>query len=279
MILCLPDEASREAVSLIENEAVKVIDASTAFRVAEGWTYGFAEMSKTQRAKIAAATRISNPGCYPTGFIALVRPLIEVGLVPRGWQFFCNAVSGYSGGGKAMIAEFEDEAAPGYTRAPYRIMRWRKSTSTCRKCRCRPAFRARDLRAERGALLQGHDRRGSAGADGAAEGPKLADVHGALADAYAGERFVRVASLDEAAALKTLVPKGSMAQMSSSFSCSAMMAKRGWLRCSTISARARAGLRCKTSIWRWGWTRARGFRAGARRGTARECLGDRFRRS
>ena len=79
VILCLPDDAAREAVALIENDAVKVIDASTAHRVAPDWTYGFPEMAKDQRAKIAASKRVSNPGCYPTGFIALVRPLVESG--------------------------------------------------------------------------------------------------------------------------------------------------------------------------------------------------------
>src|SRR5262249_10664871 len=115
------DDAAREAVGLIENPDVRVIDASTAHRVAPDWVYGFPEMAPGQRAKIAAAKRVSNPGCYPTGFIALVRPLIEAGLAPRGWQFYCNAVSGYSGGGKTMIAEFEDERAPNYTRAPVRL--------------------------------------------------------------------------------------------------------------------------------------------------------------
>src|SRR5690606_31140041 len=110
-----------EAVAMIENDRVKVIDASTAHRVAPDWTYGFAEMARDQRAKIAASRRISNPGCYPTGFIALVRPLVEAGVVPRDWPVSVNAVSGYSGGGKSMIAEFEDESAPNYTRAPFRI--------------------------------------------------------------------------------------------------------------------------------------------------------------
>src|SRR5689334_14977214 len=120
-ILCLPDDGAREAVELIDNPDVRVIDASTAHRTAPDWVYGFAEMAKGQRAKIAAAKRVSNPGCYPTGFIGLVRPLIEAGLVPRDWPLSVNAVSGYSGGGKAMIAEFEDNSDPSFTRVPYRI--------------------------------------------------------------------------------------------------------------------------------------------------------------
>jgi N-acetyl-gamma-glutamyl-phosphate reductase len=121
VILCLPDDAAREAVSLIDNPAVKVIDASTAHRVAEGWTYGFAELEPGQRQALSTATRISNPGCYPTGFLALVRPLVRAGLVPADWPFTVNATSGYSGGGKSMIAAFEDPASPDATDTAFRI--------------------------------------------------------------------------------------------------------------------------------------------------------------
>lgn len=121
VILCLPDEAAREAVALIENPRVKVIDASTAHRIAEGWTYGFAELEPGQRQALFGATRISNPGCYPTGFLALVRPLVRAGLVPANWAFSVNATSGYSGGGKAMIAAFEDETSPDATETAFHI--------------------------------------------------------------------------------------------------------------------------------------------------------------
>jgi N-acetyl-gamma-glutamyl-phosphate reductase len=105
-ILCLPDDAAREAVALVTNPKTKIIDASTAHRVAPDWAYGFAEMASGQRAKIAASTRISNPGCYPTGFIALVAPLVRAGLLPEDYPLTVNAVSGYSGGGKGLIEEF-----------------------------------------------------------------------------------------------------------------------------------------------------------------------------
>jgi len=107
VILCLPDEASREAVALIDNARTRVIDASSAHRVAAGWTYGFPELPG-QADKVATAMRVSNPGCYPTGFLALVAPLVAAGLIPADLPLSVNATSGYSGGGKAMIAAFEN---------------------------------------------------------------------------------------------------------------------------------------------------------------------------
>ncbi len=108
-ILCLPDDAARDAVGLIESNETRVIDASTAHRTAPGWTYGFPEMATDQTEAIRASIRVANPGCYPTAAIALVRPLVEAGLVPRDFPVTINAVSGYSGGGKALIARFESE--------------------------------------------------------------------------------------------------------------------------------------------------------------------------
>jgi N-acetyl-gamma-glutamyl-phosphate reductase len=106
-ILCLPDEAAREAVAWLDNDRTRVIDASTAHRVATGWTYGFPEV--VGHTAVAQAMRVSNPGCYSTGFIALVAPLVRAGLLPADWPYTCHAVSGYSGGGKALIARFEDD--------------------------------------------------------------------------------------------------------------------------------------------------------------------------
>jgi N-acetyl-gamma-glutamyl-phosphate reductase len=104
-ILCLPDEAAKDAVRLADGAATRIIDASSAHRVAEGWTYGFAEL--VGHDKIATAQFVSNPGCYPTGFLALVAPLVRAGLLPADWPYTVNAVSGYSGGGNALIERFE----------------------------------------------------------------------------------------------------------------------------------------------------------------------------
>jgi N-acetyl-gamma-glutamyl-phosphate reductase len=120
VILCLPDDAAREAVALIENPDVRVIDASTAHRTAPGWTYGFAELEADQRTRIAASKRVSNPGCWATGFVALVRPLVRAGVLPADFPVTTNGVSGYSGGGKAMIAEFENKDSPNYTQTVVR---------------------------------------------------------------------------------------------------------------------------------------------------------------
>ncbi|MES2493956.1 MAG: N-acetyl-gamma-glutamyl-phosphate reductase [Pseudomonadota bacterium] len=105
VILCLPDDAAVAAVAMIQNKTTRVIDASTAHRVAAGWIYGFPEV--VGRAAVAGATRVANPGCYPTGFIGLVAPLVRAGLLPADWAYSCNAVSGYSGGGKPLIERFE----------------------------------------------------------------------------------------------------------------------------------------------------------------------------
>ena len=106
-VLCLPDSAARESVSLIDNPAVRVLDASTAHRVDADWVYGFAELTPSQRSEIRRARRVSNPGCYPTGFIALVRPLVDAGLLSATQALSVNAVSGYSGGGRPLIERFE----------------------------------------------------------------------------------------------------------------------------------------------------------------------------
>jgi len=112
VILCLPDEASRESVNLIQNDQTKVIDSSTAFRTADGWTYGIPELNKQQRDRIKNAKRLSNPGCHATGFIMALYPLIQEHIVPQDYPVFAQSVTGYSGGGKKLIAVYESGETP-----------------------------------------------------------------------------------------------------------------------------------------------------------------------
>jgi N-acetyl-gamma-glutamyl-phosphate reductase len=117
VVLCLPDAAAKDAVVLIESlaeEAPKIVDGSTAHRVADGWVYGFPELDKSQTAAVRQARRVTNPGCYPTGAIALLRPLVEADLIPADYPLSVNAVSGYSGGGRSMIEAYEAGDAPAF---------------------------------------------------------------------------------------------------------------------------------------------------------------------
>ncbi len=191
VILCLPDDAAREAVALIENDTTKVIDASTAYRTAPGWTYGFAEIEPTRRAEIAASTRISNPGCYPTGFLALVRPLVRAGIIPANLGLSVNAASGYSGGGKAMIAAFEQADAPDATDTGFRIYGLSLAHKHVPEMQGHaglvhpPIFQPAVARSYRGMLVEVplhlHMLGGS-----------VADIRAALADSYVGSKVVRV---------------------------------------------------------------------------------------
>ena len=204
VILCLPDAAAREAVGLIENPSVRVIDASTAHRTAEGWVYGLPEIGL--RKQIIGARRLANPGCYATGFLLLVRPLVAAGLVPADWPLSVNAVSGYSGGGRTMIAEFEDESDPAFTRATFRayalglghkhLPEMRKHAGLAHA----PLFAPSVGRFHSGMLVEVplalHALPG---------GPKLADLQSVLEGAYAGEPFVEVAPADPA--ITTLDPE------------------------------------------------------------------------
>ncbi|MDQ8027957.1 MAG: N-acetyl-gamma-glutamyl-phosphate reductase [Brevundimonas sp.] len=204
VILCLPDDAAIEAVGMIENPAVRVIDASTAFRVDPDWTYGFAEMAPDQREAIAGSTRVSNPGCYPTGFIGLVRPLVSAGIIPAGWPVTVNAVSGYSGGGKAMIAEFESGEAEAYrayglTLKHKHVPEMTLHTGLERRVLFAPAV---------GSYRQGMLVEVPLHLSALPGSPSVEVVHGALVEAYAGQRFVEVASLEETEAMTGIDPEG-----------------------------------------------------------------------
>lgn len=118
VFLCLPDVAAIEAVSLVENDRVKIIDASTAHRTSPDWVYGFPELSEAHREKIRNSRRVAVPGCHASGFVSLVYPLIAGGVVPADYPFVCHSVTGYSGGGKKMIAEYEAEGRDARLNSP-----------------------------------------------------------------------------------------------------------------------------------------------------------------
>ena len=118
VFLCLPDEGAREAVSFIDNPNVRVIDASTAHRTNPDWTYGYPELSKAQREAIRTSKRVANPGCHATGFISTTAPLVAMGVLPKDYPMSCYSLTGYSGGGKKMIAEYEAEGRSELLDAP-----------------------------------------------------------------------------------------------------------------------------------------------------------------
>jgi N-acetyl-gamma-glutamyl-phosphate reductase len=205
VILCLPDEAAREAVALIDNPATRVIDASSAHRVAEGWAYGFAELEPDGYQRIASARRVSNPGCWPTGFLAIARPLVRAGLVPPDFPVSVTGVSGYSGGGKSMIAEFQDKAGADYTETVSRLYglglnhkhlpEMQKHSGLSHP----PLFEPSVGRFYRGMLVEVPLQLWALPAK---PGPR--DIHAALVKAYPDRPLVKVASLEDAAAVKTL---------------------------------------------------------------------------
>ena len=201
-ILCLPDDAAREAVSLVKNGRTRIIDSSTAHRTARGWVYGFPEIVEEQSELIARSPRITNPGCYATAAIALLRPLVRNRLIPMDHPITINAVSGYSGGGKALIAAFEDPRSKDYTSVNFRlyamgiVQKHIDEIQMYSLMDSRPLFTPSVGRFAQGILLQIPLQLW------AIEGkPKLAALHAALTEHYKGREFVSVAPLEETHAI------------------------------------------------------------------------------
>jgi N-acetyl-gamma-glutamyl-phosphate reductase len=189
-ILCLPDEAAKEAVGLIDAKSrTRVIDASTAYRVDPQWAYGFPELSAAQSKKIAAAARVSNPGCYPQGFIAVVKPLIAAGILAADAPLTYNAVSGYSGGGKKMIEDYEKAGAKASPYMPYGLTLNHKHLAEMKTY----------AGIDGDAIFQpavGNYAQGMLGAVPIfIKKASVADIHEILAAAYVGSAFIEVAPL------------------------------------------------------------------------------------
>lgn len=208
VILCLPDAAARQAVAMVDNPAVKVIDASTAHRVSDSWVYGFPEYSADQANLIAGAARVTNPGCYALASVAMIHPLVVAGLLPADWPLTINAVSGYSGGGKGMIANFEDADSADPIKSTffaYGLGLTHKHVPEIQRrggLERRPLFVPSVGRYRQGMIVQiPLHLRGLPGA------PDPEDIHSALAAHYAECRFVDVADPDDSSAVARLDPE------------------------------------------------------------------------
>lgn len=187
-VLCLPDDAAREAVELAEGSGVRIVDASSAHRVAPGWHYGLPELGADWRVAIADAARVANPGCYPTGMLALVTPLVAAGLIARDRALTVHATSGYSGGGKAMIAAFESGDAATAFRA-YALSLAHKHVAEMQAhagLTQPPLFAPAVANTYRGMIVEVP----------LTDAPPVGEVLGVLHEHYAGEALIDIAESD-----------------------------------------------------------------------------------
>jgi len=207
-ILCLPDDAARESVSMLDgNNSTRVIDTSTANRVNPDWAYGFAELDGEQSGRIAAARFVANPGCYPTGAIALIRPLRQAGLLPADYPVSVNAVSGYSGGGKQLIAQMEYATAADHIDAPHFLYGLSLTHKHVAELRLHGLLDRRPIFAPSvGRFVQGMIVQVPLYLDLLEGAPSLARVHEALVDHYAGQDVVEVVPLAESGPLARIDP-------------------------------------------------------------------------
>ena len=205
-ILCLPDDAAREAVALVKNSRVKVLDASSAHRIKPEWVYGLAEMAAEQPRRIAEAHRVSNPGCYPTGVILLLRPLVQNGLVPNSQPISVHAVSGYTGGGKSLIEAFESKTNP--KQAPYSWYSLKLEHKHVEEMRVHSGLRERPIfTPSYGKYRQGIVLQIPLALWALPTSVTSAELHAALAAAYRDSPYVHVVPLTDAGSIETLEPE------------------------------------------------------------------------
>jgi N-acetyl-gamma-glutamyl-phosphate reductase len=203
-VLCLPDDAARAAVALIDNPDVRVLDASTAFRTDPDWVYGLPELTALQAAQIGKAKRVSNPGCYPTGALSLLRPLIDDGLLPAATPISVHAISGYSGGGRQMIESFEGKG-PARTTDIYRLYALELAHKHRDEMRVHSGLANVPLFTPAvGAFRQGMLVQIPLSLWSLSPAPSGRDLHDSLSARYAGQRFVHVMPYEQRP--KALVP-------------------------------------------------------------------------
>src|SRR6266849_5760159 len=201
-VLCLPDDAAREAVAMIENPRVRVLDGSTAHRVSPGWVYGFPELSSTQPAAIRAARFVAVPGCYATATIGLIRPLVDAGLLPPSWPISVQGVQGYSGGGRQLVDAMEGRGGTHRLAGPYRAYalelahKHQPEMHRYSGLAAKPLFTPAVGAWRQGQLVQVPLHRSAL--PGSASAGAL---HAALAAHYTGQRFVRVMPFEPGAAV------------------------------------------------------------------------------
>lgn len=206
-ILCLPDDAAREAVSLIENSKTRVIDPSTAHRTAEGWVYGFPEYDADQRDLITSAKRVSNPGCYALASIAILHPLISGGIIAPDWPVTINAVSGYTGGGKSLIAEYENTSPePGRGMPLFTYAHTLSHKHLPEITRWSGLSHAPVFMPSVGAFAQGMIVQVPLPLWSMPNSVSPADINDALAAHYAGQRYVTLAAFDKRSEVARLEP-------------------------------------------------------------------------
>ncbi len=206
-ILCLPDAGARESVELAAGSATRFIDASTAHRTDPDWVFGFAELEAGHAAKIAGSKKVSNPGCYSTGAIALIRPLTAAGLLPADYPVTINAISGYSGGGKALIARFEDDSDPNPVSAPAYLYALALAHKHVPEIQAHGQLTRRPLFTPNvGRYAQGMTVQVPLHLDLLAGSPDVSDIHATLAAHYAGQDVVEVVSLEACSGLDMIEP-------------------------------------------------------------------------